>query len=128
MGVGDRNAHGAIVYEPHGNATSPRAFTQVFPNGELWAVTTEMFVRHQGDELIPMTNVRNIFGRVQENFVQLAERNGSGWPMLAVMGGVGLRGVRLGIGRHQISQPIHVDEREVRVTLADGSPEERIGY
>ena len=72
MGVGDRNAHGAITYEPHGTAASPRAFTQVFPNGELWAVTTEMFARHQGDELIPMTNVRNIFGRVLENFVQLA--------------------------------------------------------
>lgn len=125
MGVGDRNAHGAITYEPHGTATYPRAFTQVFPNGELWAVTTEMFARHQGDELIPMTNVRNIFGRVLENFVQLAERNASGWPMLVVMGGVGLRGVRLGIGRHEISQPMHVDEREVRVALADGSPQER---
>jgi hypothetical protein len=53
MGVGDRNAHGAIAYEPHGSATEPRAFTQVFPNGEFWAVTTEMFVNHQGDELTP---------------------------------------------------------------------------
>ena len=125
MGVGDRNVHGAITYEPHGTATFPRAFTQVFPNGEFWAVTTEMFVRHQGDELIPMTNVRNIFGRVLENFVQLAERNASGWPMLVVMGGVGLRCVRLGIGRQQISQPVHVDEREVRITLADGSQQGR---
>ena len=28
MGVGDRNARGAIAYEPHGSGTEPRAFTQ----------------------------------------------------------------------------------------------------
>jgi hypothetical protein len=33
--------------------------------------------------------------------------------------------VRLGIGRREISQPMHVDEREVRITLMDGSPQER---
>jgi hypothetical protein len=37
------------------------------------------------------------------------------------MGG-GLRGVRLGIGRHQISSPIHVDEREVQSDLSSGAP------
>lgn len=125
MGVGDRNAYGAITYEPHGSATEPRAFTQVFPNGEFWAVTTEMFVTHQGDELIPMTNVRNIFGRVLENFVQISQGYGNGWPVIAVMGGVGLRGVRLGIGRHQISSPIQVDDREVRVELSSPAPQER---
>lgn len=62
-----------IAYEPHGSATEPRAFTQVFPNDEFWAVTTEMFVNHQGDELIPMTNVPNIFGRVV--ITGLEERN-----------------------------------------------------
>ncbi|XUJ36019.1 hypothetical protein ACQ5SK_12635 [Bradyrhizobium japonicum] len=72
MGVGDRNAYGAITYELHGTATEPRAFTQVFPNGEFWAVTTEMFVHHQEDDLIPTTNVQSIFGRVLENFVVLS--------------------------------------------------------
>ena len=125
MGFGERNAHGAISYEPHGTATEPRAFTQVFPNGELWAVTTEMFVTHQGDVLIPTTNVQNIFGRVLENFVEMSSAYGNGWPVRIVMGGVGLSGVRLGIGRHQISQPIHINEREVRAELETGSEEER---
>ncbi|MHC2676972.1 hypothetical protein ACVI1J_009135 [Bradyrhizobium diazoefficiens] len=125
MGVGDRNAHGAITYEPHGSATEPRAFTQVFQNGEFWAVTTEMFVNHQGDDLIPMTNVRNIFGRVLENFVEVSQGYGNAWPMIAVMGGVGLLGVQLGIGRHQISSPIQVDDREVRVELSSPEPSER---
>lgn len=125
MGVGDRNAHGAIAYEPHGSATEPHAFTQVFPNGEFWAVTTEMFVNHQSDVLIPMTNVRNIFGRVLENFAETSQAYGNGWPVIAVMGGVRLHGVRLGIGRHQISSRIQVDEREVRSELSSATPSER---
>lgn len=40
----DRNRFGAITFEPHGAATSPRSFTQTFTNGELWAVTNEFFV------------------------------------------------------------------------------------
>ena len=36
-GTADRNRFGAIVYEQHGTATMPRALTQAFTNGELWA-------------------------------------------------------------------------------------------
>jgi hypothetical protein len=38
---------------------------------------------------------------------------------------LGLRGVRLGIGRHQISSPIHVDERDVRSELSSVAPSKR---
>jgi hypothetical protein len=44
FGFEGQRAAGAIAYEPHGTATEPRAFTQLFANGELWAVTTETFV------------------------------------------------------------------------------------
>lgn len=125
MGVADRNAHGAIAYCPHGSATEPRAFTQVFPNGEIWAVTTEMFFTHQGSDQIPIANVRNIFGRVLANFLEASQMYGNGWPVVAVMGGVGLRGVRLAIGRHHISGAILVDEREIRCELSDAAQAER---
>ncbi|MGJ4941407.1 hypothetical protein ACQR1W_12610 [Bradyrhizobium sp. HKCCYLS1011] len=114
----DRNAYGAIAYEPHGTATEPRAFTQLFENGELWAVTTEIFMHHRDDVLVHATNVRNIFGRVLENFVGLSDDYGNGWPLQVVMGGVGLRGVHLSVGRHYVSQPIHLDEREIEVKLS----------
>jgi hypothetical protein len=84
-------------------------------------------VHHQGDDLIPTTDVQNNFGRVLENFVELSEAYGNGWPVVAVMGGVGLRGVRLGIGRHHISERIHVNDREIRIELVNGSAEERDG-
>ena len=124
MGVGDRNRFGAITYEPRGSVAFLRTFTQVFLSGELWAVTTEMFVQHQNETLIPTTNVENIFGRVLENFVELWQRYDNGWPAIAVMGGVGLSGVRLGIGSQEISRPIHIDEREVRIELQSGSADE----
>ena len=84
-----------------------------------------MFVHHQGDDLIPTTNVQNIFGRVLESFVELSNAYGNGTPLRVIMGGVGLRGIRLDIGRYQISQPIHVDERQIVVDLATGSQDER---
>jgi hypothetical protein len=74
VGCADRNRFGAITFEPHGTATIPLAITQVFPNGELWALTTEWFAHWQGYDLIPTTNVYNIFLRVVENFVSWTEQ------------------------------------------------------
>jgi hypothetical protein len=34
-----RNGYGVIAFEPHGTATTPVAFTQLFRNGEIWGVT-----------------------------------------------------------------------------------------
>ncbi len=119
----DRNAYGAIAYEPHGTATEPRAFTQLFQNGELWGVTTEIFMHHRDDILIHATNVRNIFGRVLENFVTLSNGYRNGWPLRAMLGGVGLRGVRLSVGRYYVSQPIHLDEREIEAKLSEPTAE-----
>jgi hypothetical protein len=119
----DRNAYGAIAYEPHGTATEPRAFTQLFQNGELWGVTTQMFMHHRDDVLIHATNVRNIFSRVLENFATISDGYGNGRPLQVVMGGVGLRGVRLSVGRHYVSQPVHLDEREIGVELSEPSAE-----
>jgi hypothetical protein len=47
-----------------------------------------------------MRNIETIFVRVLENFVRLShEVFGNGWPMTAVVGGGGLNGLELGVGR-----------------------------
>jgi hypothetical protein len=125
MGAPDRNRFGAIVYEPHGTATVPRAITQAFTNGELWAISTEMFVQWQNQALIPATNVKNIFGRVLENFVELSrDIFGNGWPAMVVLGGVGLTGMRLGVANSVVGL-IHQNEFELRLELQDGNAEEQ---
>ena len=123
-GYGDRNHFGAIVFEPHGTAQVPRALTQAFPNGELWALTTEFFAHWQGCDLIPTTNVYNIFSRVLENFVSLSQNEfANGNPITVIIGAVGLAGHRLPVGRNQYEHvgPIHQNEVELRATMNDPS-------
>jgi hypothetical protein len=120
VGAADRNGFdGAIVYEPHGTATVPRAITQAFTNGELWAISTEMFVRWRGQVVIPTTNVKNIFGRVLANFLELScDSFRNGLPVRIVLGGVGLGGMFLGV-EGDPKGPIHRNELEVRKDLQD---------
>jgi hypothetical protein len=124
-GLPDRNRFGAIVYEWSGTSTTPRALTQVFTNGELWAISTEQFANWGGHSFIPTRNVETIFGRVLKNFVSLSrDVFGNGWPMTAVAGGVGLNGLELGVG-HDYEGRIHRDEFELRFEMQAGSPEEQ---
>jgi hypothetical protein len=126
-GTADRNRFGAIVYEQHGTATVPRAFTQAFTNGELWAITTEMFAHWQGDILIPTRNVETVFGRVLENFVGLSQTVfGTGWPATVVVGGSGLTGARLGVDR-DVAGLIHQDAFELRIDMTGDTVEEQRG-
>jgi hypothetical protein len=122
-GLADRNRFGALVYEWSGTSTTPRALTQVLTNGELWAISTEQFANWRGHSFIPTRNIETIFGRVLENFVRLSQEVfGNGWPVTAVVGGVGLNGLQLGVG-HDYEGHIHRDAFELRLKMEDGSPE-----
>lgn len=116
----DRNRFGAITYEPHGTSSTPQSFTQAFTSGELWAVTTEFFIRHGNETIVPTTNVENIYGRVLENFCSVASENfGIEPPFYVELGAVGLSGVCLGIGMDHISASIHRNDVKIRRTLND---------
>jgi hypothetical protein len=120
--VGDRNRFAAITYEPDGTSSTPRAFSQAFPSGELWAVTTEFFVRRDGALLIPTVNVKNICGRFAGGFLKtfvLSRRTYSEWHRRTILslGAIGLSGAVLGINRHGMSEP----KIEFRRVLNDAS-------
>jgi hypothetical protein len=120
--VGDRNRFGAITYEPHGTSSTPRAFSQAFPSGELWAVTTEFFIRHDGALVIPTVNVESICGRVLENFCSVeADVFGVAPPYQIELGAIGLAGAVLGINRYGVSEPIYDDQIKFRRVLNDAS-------
>jgi hypothetical protein len=124
-GAADRNRFGAITYEQSGTATVPRALTQAFLNGELWAITTEMFVQWRGEVFIPTRNVETIFGRVLENFVGLwQDVLGNDWPATVAIGGVGLTGLGLGVGQEVVGQ-IHQEAFELRIKMENGSSDEK---
>lgn len=123
--VGDRNRFGGIAYEPRGTSSTPRAFSQAFTSGELWAVTTEFFIHHDGELVIPTVNVENICGRVLENFCTVAMNFGFKPPYQIELGAVGLTDTRLGINKYGMSQPIYNDQITFRRVLNDVSPSAR---
>jgi hypothetical protein len=49
---------------------------------------------------------------------------GNGWPMTAIVGGVGLAGLELGVGRDYEGR-IQRNAFELRIEMKDGSPEEQ---
>jgi hypothetical protein len=127
-GAAGRNRHGVVVFEMPGSVREPRALTQAFPNGELWAVTNELFVHHGRDALIPTTNVFNIFCRVLRNFVSISNNEfANGLPIVVVLGAVGLDGFSLPMGQPNplegYAGPIHQNELELRERLDDPSEE-----
>jgi hypothetical protein len=124
--VGDRNRFGAITYEPHGKSSTPRAFSQALPSGELWAVTTEFFAHRDGGLLIPTVNVENICGRVLDNFCSVAaDVFGMTPPYQIELGAIGLSGAVLGINRYGMSEPIYDNQIKFRRVLNDASPDAR---
>jgi hypothetical protein len=122
-GFPDRNRFGAIAYEPHGTSTTPLSFSQTFPNGEIWGVTSNLSL-HRGDGLIvPTTNVENLYRRALENYCSVASHEfGIEPPYNVELGAIGLSDARLGIGRDTVSGPIYQEECKLRRVLNDTSP------
>jgi hypothetical protein len=118
-----RNKFGVIVYEAHGDSTTPDAFTQLFQNGEIWGVTRDLFAEYQGDMVVPMVAVSNFYSRVLNNYILISSELGSGPPHTVEMGAVGLSEVRLSMPPpnpwNQVSGPIHQDEFRIRRVLND---------
>jgi hypothetical protein len=68
-----RNGYGAIAFEPHGTATTPVAFTQLFRNGEIWGVTGELAGRYYDKLVVPMVNVSNIYRQTLASYIATAK-------------------------------------------------------
>ena len=122
----DRNKFGAIIYEPHGTSSTPRAFTQFIRNGEIWGVTSEFFQHHYEQLAAPIVNVKNIFTRVFSNYIVVArEKLLIGLPYQVEMGAVGLKDIRLILPQparwERLSDPIYETVFKVRRVLNDAS-------
>ena len=125
-GMPDRNKFGAIIYEPHGTSSTPRAFTQLFRNGEIWGVTSEFFQHHYEQLAVPIVNVKNIFTRVLANYIVVArEKLLIGLPYQVEMGAVGLKDIRLILPQparwERLSEPIYETVLKIRRVLNDAN-------
>ena len=119
-----RNRFGAISFEPHGTATIPPSLTQLFPNGELWGITTNLFLHARAGLVVPIHNVENLYSRVLENYCSVArDALGIAPPYLVEFGAVGLHDVRLdtGLGRVLETAPIYNEKLTLRQPIEDCS-------
>ena len=87
-------------------------------------VTTEFFVHHQNEFVVPPVNVENIYGRVLKNYCLIA-KDGFGIepPYQIELGAVGLRGTVLGMNTSNMFGPIHQDRCKIRRILKDATPD-----
>jgi hypothetical protein len=127
-GMPDRNRFGALTFEPHGTATVPLGFTQLFRNGEIWGVTRELMAQHQGEFVVPMVNVKNLYERTLTNFVSVASTDLNVPPAYQIeLGAVGLKDARVSLPRemtqwpNQLSDPIYENQLQLRRILNDVS-------
>jgi hypothetical protein len=116
------NRFGAIAFESDGSSTTPSSFTQAFPNGELWGVTRNLCVDHQGTPIIPTGNVKNLYERVLGNYCMVARDDfGIEPPYQIELGAVGISNKHLGVRVDRMSDVIHRDQLKLRRTLNDAS-------
>jgi hypothetical protein len=123
-GIQRRNGHGIISCNPRGGTSDALvSLTQVFRNGELWGITSELLVLYLGRDTIPVGKLESVYRRVLANFLSIAEEAlGLAAPFTIEFGATGLRDVWLGLGQHDLRGPIHDDQVVVRRVLNGTSP------
>jgi hypothetical protein len=119
-----RNGYGAIAFEPHGTATTPVAFTQLFRNGEIWGVTRELAVRYYEKLVVPMVNVSNVYRQTLASYIATAQDAlGVPPPYDVEIGAVGLREMCLSLPvpnpYNEVSGPVYDYEFKRRSILND---------
>jgi hypothetical protein len=105
------------------------AITQIFRNGEIWAISRAFVREFQGNWVVPMEALNSAYTHTIGNFLQVASENiGLQLPYTAELGAGGLKNVRLSMPRHMarwtndISDPIFDNHTSIRKSLNSNEP------
>jgi hypothetical protein len=125
-GIPSRNRFGAIIYQNGGKDGNLTAATQIFTNGEIWAVTAQMAGAAGGTPHVYMKNVENGFTDCISNFLEIATTQlNTPYPFQFELGGVGLKGLPLSLPQvrqyeSSLSDPLFDDVICLRKVLNSG--------
>jgi nucleoside phosphorylase len=123
------NRYGGIAYDPAGTYPGGPAplhwSTQLFQNGELWALSNTMVIRERGSRpqwmplpLLPATLFEQLYYEVAHMAVSIAQGHlGLTFPCQLELGLINIRGMHIGITTEDIRGPVQVEEAVCRVTL-----------
>ena len=125
------NAHGAIAYDPaHASQGGPAPLnwaTQLFQNGELWAMSNTMIVRERRGRpdwlpipFLPAFVFEELFYETLHTGVAFGiEYLGLGFPCQVELGILNTRGMHIGITMEDIRGPVEANEAICRIVLPD---------
>lgn len=120
-GLADRNRFGAIVYEWSGTSNNATRPDSGLHKRRTMGNQHRAICKLARPFLHPDAQYRDHLRKSAGKFRRLSQEVfGNGWPMTAVVGGVGLNGLELGVG-HDYEGQIHRDAFELRLKMGDGS-------
>jgi hypothetical protein len=125
------NAYGAIAYDPaqvsRGGPAPLNWATQLFPNGELWAMSNRIIVRARNGRpdwlpipFLPAFVFEDLFYKALHSAVAFAQENLSlTFPLQVELGLLGTKGMHIGLNMSDLRGPVHENEADSRAVLAD---------
>lgn len=125
------NGYGAIAYDPaHAGRGGPAPLnwaTQLFPNGELWAMSNTMIVRERKGrpEWLPLPFLPSFvfeeayFATLHNAIAFAREHLGLTFPCFIELGLLNTRGMQIGITTDDIRGPVQAKESVSRIVLSD---------
>lgn len=128
------NDYGAIAYDPaqafKGGLAPLNWATQLFQNGELWAMSNTMIIRDRGGRpdwlplpVLPSFAFEDLFFVVLHRGVAFAKEFLSLiFPCFVELGLLNSRGMHIGITTEDIRGPVRANEAVTRIPLADNEP------
>jgi len=125
------NKYGAIAYEPkrvsRGGPAPLGGATQLFRNGELWAMSNSIIIRERNDRpdwlplpILPAFVFEELFYKTLHTAIAFTnEHMGLSFPCQVELGLLHTRGMEIGITTDDIRGPVHENEAVRRFNLAD---------
>lgn len=123
-----RNRYGTIAFDPHSNTkNSIKSSSQVFRNGEVWAINTAHIINHEGKVVVRTKSLEDIYIKSLPNYINFAKSMGIEAPYTIEAGAIGLNQAYLGIPKDYddgLRGPIHENELIYRGVIEEANEAE----
>lgn len=115
------NDWGSVNLEPRSNDGPASSVTQLFLNGEVWAIRALYITDWDGNTYFNYIGMETIARTRLPQFINhLSEKTGLEFPVLIEIGFIGVRGCRMRIAEEQSAGPVRSEPRPVRIQLNSG--------
>lgn len=120
------NQWGAACLEQQGGTAPLASATQIFLNGEIWAVNSVLLTRQEDQKIFSYAAVEEILKhRLPELIAVAIDKIGVSLPLHIQAGFVGVSGYRMWVDEMNVEGPVHQDPEPISLTLHNNTSEAR---